>query len=674
MSPPMVPKFIGARVRRKEDPRLISGTATYTDDITLPRMAYAALTRSTEAHARVAAVDTTGAAGLPGVLAVYTGADLKDAIAPLPCVHSIEGLKEPPHPAVAVDEVNYVGDAVAVVIADTPAQAEDAARAVMVEYEPLPVVTDVVAAADAGAALVHVDLETNVAFTSVTDVGDVDAAFDAAAIVLEEHIVNQRQIPIAMEPRAVVADFDPGYDKLTVWTTTQVPHFVRLLVAAVCGHPENKVRVVAPEVGGGFGSKLNFYAEEALVAHTCRRLMGRPVKWTGRRTEDILATTHGRDQVCDLQHRRRRRRQAARHPRHSLPGSGRLSPVAHAGDPRAHGGYAAGLLHAREPACDAARCVHQQDTYRRLSRRRAPRGHIHYRALHRSGRARGIGKRPGGCTACSTFPAADAFPFTTATQGCSTTRGITRQALDTLLDSGRTTRRMRAQQEQRRAGENAEIVGIGLSTYVEVCGIGPSAAMTAGGWEACELEVRRTGKVDRQDRHFTPRPGRRDHLRADRCRWFRLDAGRRRGPARRHRHHRAGHRHLRVARPGGGRRRAVALCVETLQEQGAAYRRAPARGRCRRRHRFRGRQAVSQGGAGHRRWSSSRSSMPPTSPAPCRRRSSPGCRRPTSSTRPTSPSRLAPTWRFVAVDPDTGVCEASSVTSPSTTADASSTP
>jgi len=488
MSAPTAPKFIGARVRRKEDPRLITGTATYTDDIVLPRMLHAALTRSPEAHARIASIDTSAAATMPGVVAVFTGADLKDAIAPLPCVHSIEGLKEPPHPAVAIDEANYAGDAVAVVVAESAAEAEDAARAVYVEYESLPVITDVIAATGSDSALVHPDLETNVAFTAVTDVGDIDEAFDGAPVVLVEHIVNQRQIPMAMEPRAVVADYDPGYDKLTVWTSTQVPHFVRLLIAAVCGHPESKVRVVAPEVGGGFGSKLNFYAEEALLAHLAKALR-RPVKWTGRRTEDILATTHGRDQVCELHiaaddDGKLRGIRATLYQDlgayHQL-----LTPVIP--------GLTVGML----PGCYTIENLHvtlhgvftnktPTDAYRGAGRPEA--AFIIERSMDLVAQA--LAKDPVEVRRVN-FVAADAFPFTSATE-MQYDSGNYQQSLDTLLEMV-DYQALRATQEERRA--NGELVGIGLSTYVEVCGLGPSAAMTAGGWEACELEVRRTGKV-----------------------------------------------------------------------------------------------------------------------------------------------------------------------------------
>ena len=485
---PQVPKFIGARIRRKEDPRLITGAATYTDDITLPGMLYMALTRSPEAHARVVAVDTSTAVAMPGVTAAYTGADLADAIAPLPCVHSIEDLKEPPHPAVASDHVCYAGDAVAVVIAATPAQAEDAARAVEVEYESLPVVTDVVTATEEGSDLVHEALGTNIACTSVTEAGDVAAAFDNAEVVVSQRIVNQRQVPLAMEPRAVVAEYDAGYDKLTVWTTTQVPHFVRLLVAAVCGHPEHRVRVVAPEVGGGFGSKLNFYAEEALAPYFAKTL-GRPIKWTARRTEDMLVTTHGRDQVCDLE--------AAADSEGRLLGL-RITLY------QDHGAYhqlltpvIAGLTVLMIGGCYTVENIHVTqhgvftnktpiDAYRGAGRPEAT--FIIERAMDLIAGA--VGKDPIEVRRLN-FPAADAFPFATATE-LAYDSGNYQATLDKLVDSAGYDA-LRAEQEQRRG--DGELVGIGLSTYVEICGIGPSAAMTAGGWEACELEVRRTGAV-----------------------------------------------------------------------------------------------------------------------------------------------------------------------------------
>lgn len=486
MNAPITPKFIGAPVRRKEDPRLITGAATYTDDIVIPRMVHVALTRSPEAHARISSIDPTEASSMPGVIAVYTGADLKGAIAPLPCVHSIEDLKEPSHPAVAFEVVRYAGDAVAVVVAESAAQAEDATRHVHVEYEPLPVVRDVVAASSDSTMLVHTDIGTNIAFTTVTDVGNVESVFQSANVVIEQRFINQRQIPIAMEPRAVVADYDTGYDKLTVWSSTQVPHFVRLLVATVCGHPENRVRVVAPEVGGGFGSKLNFYAEEAIVAYVAK-ILRRPVKWNARRTEDILATIHGRDQVCDLGI--------------AADEGGKLLGI-RATLYQDLGAYhqlltpvIPGLTVSMLPGCYTLENLHvtlhgvftnktPTDAYRGAGRPEAT--FIIERAMDLVARA--TGKDPVDVRRLN-FPASDAFPFTTATE-MEYDSGNYQASLDTLLEKADYAN-LRSEQERRRSA--GELVGLGLSTYVEVCGMGPSAAMTAGGWEACELEVRRTG-------------------------------------------------------------------------------------------------------------------------------------------------------------------------------------
>lgn len=488
MTAPTAPKFIGSPIRRKEDPRLITGKATYTDDVVLPGMAHVALVRSPEAHARIVSIDCAEAQDMPGVVAVYTGMDLQDALAPLPCVHSIENLEEPAHLAVALDIVRYAGDGVAVVVAETAAAAEDAARHVHVEYEPLPVVVDVVEATTANSDLVHEDIGTNIAFTSITDVGNVDSTFEDASVVIKQRLVNQRQIPIAMEPRAVVADYDAGYDKLTIWSSTQVPHFVRLLIAAICGHPENRVRVIAPEVGGGFGSKLNFYAEEAIVAYVSKTLC-RPVKWNGRRTEDILATIHGRDQICDLEI--------------AADNSGTLLGI------RANlyqdlGAYhqlltpvIPGLTVGMLPGCYTVKNLHvtlrgvftnktPTDAYRGAGRPEAT--FIIERAMDLIARA--TDKDPVDVRRLN-FPGSNDFPFTTATD-MEYDSGNYQATLDSLLEMV-DYKSLRSDQERRRKAD--ELVGVGLSTYVEVCGMGPSAAMTAGGWEACELEVRRTGGV-----------------------------------------------------------------------------------------------------------------------------------------------------------------------------------
>jgi carbon-monoxide dehydrogenase large subunit len=482
-----VPKFIGQRVKRKEDPRLITGQATYTDDIVLPRMVHAKIVRSTYAHARITGIDTKEASAMPGVVGVFTGKDVQEAIAPLPVAHKIEDLKAPPHPAIAVDEVRFVGDPVAVVVAETAEQAVDAAEQILAHYDPLPVVTDVVAAAQGG-PLVHDDLASNVAFTMPLTVGDPDGAFAKAPVVIEQRIVNQRLIPVAIEPRAVVADYHPGYEKLTLTSTTQMPHLLRMLLAAVLSLPEHKIRVVAPEVGGGFGSKLNFYAEEALVAHLSQRL-GRPVKWTASRTEGFVSTIHGRDQVCDLevaadQHGKLLALRAKLYQDlgayHQL-----LTPVIPT------------LTVLMLPGCYDLKHLDVElkgvftnkvptDAYRGAGRPEAT--YIIERAMDLIADA--TENDPAEVRRIN-FPSPETFPYETAT-GLIYDSGNYQAALDKLFESVDYVA-LRDEQEAKR--KKGKLMGLGFSTYVEVCGIGPSAALPAGGWEACELEVRRTGKI-----------------------------------------------------------------------------------------------------------------------------------------------------------------------------------
>jgi carbon-monoxide dehydrogenase large subunit len=295
-----VPKQIGSRIRRKEDPRLITGSSTYTDDLKLPGMLSMVLVRSPHAHARITEIDVSEAEGMEGVVAVVTGADLEGAVAGLPVAHTLEQLKEPPHRALSIDKVRYVGDAVAAVVAVDSARARDAAERVHVGYESLDAVLDLEAAIEEGSALVHDEEGSNVAYEFPFLAGDVDAAFAEAESVIRLRLMNQRQIPVALEPRCVIARFDRGFGKLTLWSTTQIPHLLRTQLAVGLGLPEHSVRVIAPEVGGGFGSKLNVYAEEFLAAHLSRTL-GRPVKWTADRSEGFLATTHGRDQLNDVE-------------------------------------------------------------------------------------------------------------------------------------------------------------------------------------------------------------------------------------------------------------------------------------------------------------------------------------------------------------------------------------
>jgi aerobic carbon-monoxide dehydrogenase large subunit len=295
---------IGAAVRRKEDARLLTGRGRYTDDIQRPGQLHAHFVRSPVAHARIAAVDAAAASAAPGVVAVFTGRDLAEAgVGSLPCgwqIHSRDGspMAEPPHPPLAADRVRYVGDAVAVVIARTYAEAASAASLVDVEYDDLPAAVGVLAAAAPDAPLVHDDVAGNLCFDwEIGDRAATDAALARAAHVVTLDLVNQRLVPNAIEPRAALAEYDAVSDMTTLHTTSQNPHLIRLLLGAfVLGIPEHKLRVVAPDVGGGFGSKICLYAEEVVVTWAARRL-GRPVRWTAQRSESFQTDAHGRDHV-----------------------------------------------------------------------------------------------------------------------------------------------------------------------------------------------------------------------------------------------------------------------------------------------------------------------------------------------------------------------------------------
>jgi len=293
----MTTRIFGSGIRRREDPRLITGRAKYTDDIKLPGTVYMAVVRSPHAHARLKSVDTSAAKSMPGVVAVFTGQDMGMIV---PCAWLIPGsnLKIPPHPALAKDRVRYVGDGVAIVLAEDRYQAQDAAEKVQVEYDAMPAVVNPEEATKDGAPQLFDDLPNNIAFHWVASSGDdtVNQAFAEAEVVVSETIVQQRLLPTAMEPRSALAQWNAGTEELTLWSTTQNPHIHRFILSGMTGIPEHKLRVIAPEVGGGFGSKIPVYADEAIACWAAMKL-NRPVKWTESRSENYQVTIHGRDHV-----------------------------------------------------------------------------------------------------------------------------------------------------------------------------------------------------------------------------------------------------------------------------------------------------------------------------------------------------------------------------------------
>jgi carbon-monoxide dehydrogenase large subunit len=485
------PTYIGERVPRKEDPRLITGDALFTDDVTLPGMVYVSLVRSPHAHARIRRIDTTAATKESAVVSVLTGKDL-EATGMLPVFISVPKQSTSKHMPIAVDKVRYAGDAVAAVVAETRDAAKRAADAIAVDYEPLPVVVDATKALEPGQPIVNEELGTNLVFTYPVKGGDIDKAFRDAEVKVSLRIVNQRLIPNAMEPRAAVAKFEAG--ELTLWSTTQIPHFVQLIAALNLGLSQNKVRVIAPEVGGGFGSKLQVYAEELLVGYFAKTL-GRPVKWTEERREGYLATVHGRDLVEDVEIAARREG--------TILGV-RIRTVANMGAYlQAFAPVSATILHAfiipgpyRLPAFDlevrgAYTNTTPVDAYRGAGRPEAT--FAMERIIDRL--ADEIGMDPAEVRRKNFIPPA-AFPFDTIT-GITYDSGNYEPALDRALAMADYTGFEKRRAEAKARGNYR---GIGMSSYVEICGLAPSKANSAlgvgwGGYESARIRVHATGAV-----------------------------------------------------------------------------------------------------------------------------------------------------------------------------------
>src|SRR6476660_777592 len=295
---------IGARVKRKEDQRFLTGTGRYVDALPLARATYAYFLRSPHAHATIKNIDKSKDKSMPGVVEIFTGKDIAYAkVGGLICGWVVKDKngqphKAPPHPVMAVDTVRYVGDTVAMIVANSADQAKDAAEAIKVDYDVKPANVDLAKALAKGTPEVHAEAPGNLIYDWEIGVkADVDAAFAKAAHVTKLDIVNNRLIPNAMEPRAAAAEYDKGTGNYTLWSTTQNPHVLRLILSAfVLGIPEHKLRVVAPDVGGGFGSKIFCYNEETALTWAAPKV-GRPIKWTAERTESFMSDAHGRDHL-----------------------------------------------------------------------------------------------------------------------------------------------------------------------------------------------------------------------------------------------------------------------------------------------------------------------------------------------------------------------------------------
>jgi aerobic carbon-monoxide dehydrogenase large subunit len=294
--------YIGTPVERKEDARLLRGETRWVDNMTLPGMLWLAVVRSPYAHAKIKNVDLSQALSADGVVAAFSGAELADEWAgSLPCAWPVTGdCHIPQHRPLTADKARYAGDGVAVVVAESRALAKDAAELVEVDYEPLPAVTDVAEAVKDSAPLVHDEYDENRAYTWTLQNGEIDRLFSEAGVTVKEHYRQQRLIPNAIEPRSVLVQPVLATGEYTMWSATQVPHIARVTLSGTTGIPETKLRVIAPDVGGGFGSKLNVYAEEALCLVLARRLRV-PIKWTEERSENYVATIHGRDLLQEIE-------------------------------------------------------------------------------------------------------------------------------------------------------------------------------------------------------------------------------------------------------------------------------------------------------------------------------------------------------------------------------------
>jgi aerobic carbon-monoxide dehydrogenase large subunit len=484
----MATRHIGKPLKRKEDPRLIRGLSHYADDLRLPEMHYAAFLRSPYAHAKVRSVDVSKARTAPGVVLVLTGADLAGAIAAVPCAAQIPDMKPAPRPVLATDRVRFAGEAVAMVVAADRYVARDALDLIEVDYEPLTPVVDPEKALAKGAAVLHEGHRDNVAYHWELEGGDVKAAFQAADKVIRQRICNQRLIPAALEPRGVVADFHPGERHLTVWSSTQIPHLLRTQLASMLGFPETLLRVITPEVGGGFGSKLNVYPEEALVAYAAMSL-GKPVKWSESRRENFQTTIHGRDQIDDVEVAVKRDGTILGLRCRVIADLGAYYQLLTPLIPTLTGLMMTGCYRipaARMEITGVFTNKMATDAYRGAGRPEAT--YLIERVLDLV--AAELKQDPVEVRRRN-FPQPKDFPFATPT-GLIYDSGNYGKTLDLALDKAGYKK---LRQEQARLRSKGRYLGIGLSTYVEICGMGPSSAMPAGGWESATVRVEPTGKV-----------------------------------------------------------------------------------------------------------------------------------------------------------------------------------
>jgi aerobic carbon-monoxide dehydrogenase large subunit len=488
-------RHVGKAMRRKEDPRLITGRARYIDDISLPGTLWASLVRSPEAHAKIVSIDASAAAARPGVHAVYTGEDMADLGGPLPMAWVPPGVEvaNPEHWPLARGTVNHVGDPVAMVIGEDRYAVSDAAEDVLVEYEPLPVVVDPEKALEDGSPLVHESLGSNKVHEWSLPGGDVEAGFADADVIVERRVVNHRIAGAPIETRGVLADYRGG--SLTLWTSTQVPHFVRLFMALLLGLSEDHVRVIAPEVGGGFGSKLQVYGEE-LAACWASRKLGRPVKWIETRSENMATSHQGRDQISYTKMGAKRDGTITAFHVKIIADFGAYNMLLTPLIPSLGAFVMGGCYKIPNVQTDITGVFTNKvptDAIRGAGRPEA----THMLELTLDGMAHELGMDRLEIRRKNFIPAED-FPAEVAT-GVIYDSGDYVKTLDKLLEHFDVEAFRREQVQQRAEGVYR---GVGFCTYTEICGLAPSrvtgpagVGVQAGLWESAMVRVHNTGAV-----------------------------------------------------------------------------------------------------------------------------------------------------------------------------------
>jgi len=477
--------YVGRDIKRIEDRKFIEGRARYVDDLRYPRMVYAAFLRSPWAHARIVNIETHAAAKQAGVVSVLTGRSVEGRILQKPLAIAPHGVRNPRREPLAVEKVRYVGQPVVMLVGEEPGLARDALDAVSVEYEPLEVVSDPFAAVHGGVVL-YPECEGNVAFEFNWVAGNLESAFAKADRIIRCRFINQRLAPMPLEPRGCVALYEAGY--LTFWTSTQVPNRIRLMLAATLGLPDHRIRVIAPDVGGGFGSKLGLYDDEMMIGYTSLAL-GRPVKWIEGRSESLVASTHGRGQVYDAEL--------------AVADDGtflglRVSGIADLGA-QLEAVTAGPPLFCGQMICGAYRIPAVSFEVKAVFTNKSPTGP--YRGAGQP-EAAFITERLADLAAAElrldpvqvrkkNFLRPEEFPVTVPS-GVTYDSGRYALALDRALEVVGYEEGRRA---QRRAREEGRYLGIGISTFVEKAGFGPSRMMAFQGYEHATVRIERSGKA-----------------------------------------------------------------------------------------------------------------------------------------------------------------------------------